>query len=147
MRELGDILSDYQNLRDNYRDYTKRGEGIKDVLIEFEGRFNDVKAELTFWKSKYLNEYVKRDDKYLTSLKARIILRISRGEFTDSDGSKFEKMSISTAEKIAGGTKLYSELIDSRADFKEYYTNISDVRDDVLTYINEIKDRLRTSGV
>ncbi len=143
MKDLGEIFTDYQNLRDNYRSYTKKGDNRREVLVEFEGRFNDIKSELTFWKSKYLNEYTKRDDKYLTAVKSRIILMISRGEFTDTSGEKFDRMSLSSAEKIAGGTKMYTELIESRPEFKEYYTNISDIREDITSYINEIKDRMR----
>lgn len=143
MKELEEIFADYQNIRDNYRNFTKNGDGAKEVLVEYEGRFTDIKADLTFWKSKYLNEYTKRDDKYLTAFKSRIILMISRGEFVDSTGEKYDKMSLSSAEKIAGGTHMYMEFIKSRPEFKEYYVNISDVREDVSSYVNEIKDRLK----
>jgi len=143
MKELGEIFFDYENLRSNYRNYTKNGDNRREVLIEFEGRFNDIKSDLTPWKSHYLNEYTKRDDKYLTAIKSRIILSISKGEFTDTSGEKFDRMSLSSAERIAGGTKMYMDLIESRPEFKEYYTNISDIREDITSYINEIKDRLR----
>lgn len=143
MKELGEIFDEYQNLRQNFRDFTKRGDGNKEVLIEFQGRFNDIKADLTGWKSKYLNEYTKRDDKYLTALKSRIILLISKGEFVDTNGEKYDKMSPSSAEKIAGGTNMYMSLIESRPEYKEYFVNLSDIREDVTSFINEIKDRLK----
>jgi len=143
MRDLEEIFDDYQNLRQNFRDFTKKGDGNKEVLIEFQGRFNDIKADLTRWKSKYLNEYTKRDDKYLTALKSRIILLISKGEFIDTNGEKYDKMSPSSAEKIAGGTNMYMSLIESRPEYKEYFVNLSDIREDVTSFINEIKDRLK----
>lgn len=143
MRDLAEILEDFDNLRASFRNFTKRGDGNKSTLIEFQGRFVDLKADLTYWKSHYLNEWTRRDDKAATAIKYRIAGAVSRGEYIDQTGKKLDKCSLSIAEKIAAGTKEYQDFIEQRSHYKEYASNLSDRREDITAYVNEIKDRLK----
>lgn len=143
MRELKDILEEFDNIRKNYRLFTTKGDGNKQTLIEYQGRFVDLKSDLTHWKSHFLNEWTRRDDKAATAIKYRLAGAISRGEYTDHNGKLLDKCSLSVAEKIAAGTKEYQEFIQQRSHYREYASNLSDRRDDISSYINEIKDRLK----
>jgi len=143
MRELKDILEDFDNLRQNFRHFTVKGDVNRAALIEYQGRFVDLKSDLTYWKSHFLNEWTRRDDKAATAIKYRLAGAISRGEYTDHTGKVLDKCSLSIAEKIAAGTKEYQEFIQQRSHYKEYASNISDRREDISSYINEIKDRIK----
>lgn len=143
MRELKEILEEFDELRSTYRLFTKKGDGNKSALIEFQGRFVDLKSDLTYWKSHFLNEWTRRDDKAATAIKYRLAGAISRGEYSDHTGKLLDKCSLSIAEKIAAGTKEYQEFIQQRSHYKEFASNLADRREDVLSYINEIKDRLK----
>ena len=143
-RELVDIISDFESGREAYRSFTSRGDLNKHSLLEFQGRFIDLKAELRHWKKYLTNEWTRRDDKAATAIKFRIAIAISRGEFKDDKGDLiYEKCSITSAEKYASGSQAYKEFVDQRAFYKESITNVSDLREDLNSYINEIKDRLK----
>ena len=44
MRELGDILKDYEDTRTSFKDFSNKGDSNKDTLLEFQHRFVDLKA-------------------------------------------------------------------------------------------------------
>jgi len=143
-RELVDIISDFETERATYREFTKRGDLNKNALLEFQGRFVDLKAEIRHWKKYLANEWTRRDDKAATAIKFRIAIAISRGEFKDDEGNLiYEKCSITSAETYASGSQAYKDFVDQRAFYKEAMTNVSDLREDMNSYINEIKDRLK----
>lgn len=142
MRPLEDILTDYEELRGAYRNYTKVGDGNKNSLIEFQGRFIDLKADLKFWKVKYTHEWTRRDDKAATAIKFRIAVAMTRGEYPTGD-EEVKLPTITNAEKLASGSKEYREFVEQRGFYKESLTNLSDTREDINSYINEIKDRLK----
>lgn len=142
MRPLEDILTDYEELRSSYRNYTKVGDGNKNSLIEFQGRFIDLKADLKFWKVKYTHEWTRRDDKAATAIKFRIAVAMTRGEYPTGD-EEVKLPTITNAEKLASGSKEYREFVEQRGFYKESLTNLSDTREDINSYINEIKDRLK----
>ncbi len=144
MRKLEEIIEDYDGLRDNFRNFTSKGDVNKNSLIEFQGRFIDLKSELRYWKKYLTNGWTRRDDKAATAIKFRIAIAISKGEFKDDEGNTlFEKCSITSAEKYASGCQKYKDFVDQRAFYKESLTNVSDLREDINSYINEIKDRLK----
>ncbi len=143
-RELAEIITDFESEIGSYRNFTKRGDMNKHSLLEFQGRFIDLKAELRHWKKYLANEWTRRDDKAATAIKFRIAIAISRGEFKDEQGELiYEKCSITSAEKYASGSQAYKDFVDQRAFYRESLTNVSDLREDLSMYINEIKDRLK----
>lgn len=143
-KSLEEILDEYENLRSAYRNYTKTKEVSKDALIEYQSRFTDLKAELRNHKSNVLKHWIRRDDKAATAIKYRIAVAIHEGRYKDKDGKLiYDECSINQAEKYASGSKEYKEFVDQRAFYKESYTNISDLRDDINSYIIECKDRVK----
>lgn len=142
MRPLEEILTDYENTRQSYRNFTRTGDGNKNTLIEFQGRFIDLKADLKYWKVKYTHEWTRRDDKAATAIKFRIAVAMTRGEYPTGD-EEVKLPTITNAEKLASGSKEYREFVEQRGFYKESLTNLSDTREDINSYINEIKDRLK----
>lgn len=142
MRPLEEIIEEYEELRGAYRNYTKVGDGNKNSLIEFQGRFIDLKADLKYWKVKYTCEWTRRDDKAATAIKFRIAVAMTRGDYPTGD-EEVKLPTITNAEKLASGSKEYREFVEQRGFYKESLTNLSDTREDINSYINEIKDRLK----
>ncbi len=142
MRPLEDVLNEYEELRGSYRNFTRVGDGNKNTLIEFQGRFIDLKADLKYWKVKYTHEWTRRDDKAATAIKFRIAVAMTRGEYPSGD-DEVKLPTITNAEKLASGSKEYREFVEQRGFYKESLTNLSDTREDINSYINEIKDRLK----
>lgn len=142
MRPLEEILTEYEELRKSFRNTTRSGSLTKDSLIEFQGRFIDLKADLKYWKVKYTHEWTRRDDKAATAIKFRIAVAMTRGEYPTGD-EEVKLPTITNAEKLASGSKEYREFVEQRGFYKESLTNLSDTREDINSYINEIKDRLK----
>lgn len=142
MKPLEEILTDYESTRQSYRNFTRSGDGNKNTLIEFQGRFIDLKADLKYWKVKYTHEWTRRDDKAATAIKFRIAVAMTRGEYPTGD-EEVKLPTITNAEKLASGSKEYREFVEQRGFYKESLTNLSDTREDINSYINEIKDRLK----
>jgi hypothetical protein len=142
MRPLEEILTEYEELRKSFRNTTKSGSLTKDSLIEFQGRFIDLKADLKYWRVKYTHEWTRRDDKAATAIKFRIAVAMTRGEYPSGD-DEVKLPTITNAEKLASGSKEYREFVEQRGFYKESLTNLSDTREDINSYINEIKDRLK----
>ncbi len=142
MRPLEEILTEYEELRKSFRNTTRSGSLTKDSLIEFQGRFIDVKADLKYWRVKYTHEWTRRDDKAATAIKFRIAVAMTRGEYATGD-NEVKLPTITNAEKLASGSKEYREFVEQRGFYKESLTNLSDTREDINSYINEIKDRLK----
>lgn len=144
MRPIEEILEEYNTVRETFHNYTSVGEIKKESLNVLQEKFVSLKADLTAWKAKYSAMWVKYDDKSATSIKYRIAVAITRGEFTDKgDTTPIAKTSLSTAEKLAAGSKTYKEFIGQRSFYKETFTNISEVREDCNSYVNLIKDLLK----
>ena len=142
MRPLEEILTEYENTRQSYRAFTRNGDSNKNTLIEYQGRFIDLKADLKYWKVKYTHEWTRRDDKAATAIKFRIAVAMTRGEYQSGD-DEVKLPTITNAEKLASGSKEYREFVEQRGFYKESLTNLSDTREDINSYINEIKDRLK----
>ena len=142
MRPLEEILEEYENTRQAYRSFTKIGDGNKHTLIEFQGRFIDLKADLKYWRVKYTHEWTRRDDKAATAIKFRIAVAMTRGEYPSGD-DEVKLPTITNAEKLASGSKEYREFVDQRGFYNESLANLTDTREDINSYINEIKDRLK----
>lgn len=142
MRPLEEILTDYEELRGSFRNFTRTGDGNKNTLIELQGRFIDLKADLKYWKVKYTHEWTRRDDKAATAIKFRIAVAMTRGEYPTED-REVKLPTITNAEKLASGSKEYREFVEQRGFYKESLTNLSDTREDINSYINEIKDRMK----
>lgn len=139
MNSLEKIIEDFSSLRESFHNYTAKGEVKKETLNDFQEKFVRLKADLTSWKAKLTNKWVRFDDKSATSIKYRIAVAISRGDFTDKDATEpMPKASLSMAEKMAAGSNTYKDFIDKRAFHKESVTNISDIREDCNSYITLI---------
>ena len=67
---------------------------------------------------------------------------MTRGEYPSGD-DEVKLPTITNAEKLASGSKEYREFVDQRGFYKESLTNLTDTREDINSYINEIKDRLK----
>jgi len=144
MRNLEEILEEFENTRLAFITYRKKGDMKKDALLEYQGRFIDLKAEIRPFKTKLLGETTRRDDKAATAIKFRIAVAIHEGEFKDEEGKLFfEKCSINQAEKFASASKAYKDFLHERVFFKRSYVNLSDVRNDAESYINLTKDLLK----
>lgn len=142
--ELEEVLQRFVETRKNYRHFINTGDGNKGILLEFQGRFVDLKADLRVYHTYFTSAWTKRDDKASTAIKFRIAVAISEDRYEDKeDPIQYEKCSITSAEKFASGSKRYKDFIDQRGFYRESLTNISDTRDDINSYINEIKDRLK----
>jgi hypothetical protein len=136
--ELDGIIDKFDNQRAAYRIFVNRGELLRPTFMEFQGIFNDLKADIRPFKNMVLARWTQRDDKAATAIKYRIATSIHKGEL---DG--YEKCSINMAEKLAAGSANYKIFIDQRAFYKESYMNLREIRDDLNTYINEIKDHIK----
>lgn len=146
MIPLEEVLTDYENTRQAYRNFTKVGDGNKNTLIEFQGKFIDLKADLKYWKVKYTHEWIRRDDKAATAIKFRIAVAMTNGTYnlgSEKEEENGKLPTITNAEKLASGSKEYREFVEQRGFYKESLTNLSDTREDINSYINEIKDRLK----
>lgn len=137
-RSLEEILNDFEDLRGTFRVFIRDSEVNRDALMEFQGRFNDLKADLRPHHAKVSREYSNRDDKSATAIKFRIALAISRGEHED-----FDSCSINQAEKLASASKEYKKFLEQRVFWKESLVNVNDLRDDISSYLIEISTRLR----
>lgn len=145
-RPLEDIIEDFESQRQSYRDFTRLGHNNRDTLIEFQSRFLDLKSDLRYWKAKFTNEWIRRDDKAATAIKFRIAVAMTNGTYnlnSEKEEESGKLPTITNAEKLASGSKEYREFVEQRGFYKESLTNISDMREDMSGYINEIKDRLK----
>jgi hypothetical protein len=144
IKPLDIIIQEYEDLRQSFRNFTKRGDGNKGSLIEFQSSFVDLRADLRHWHAYVAEQMVKRDDKQATAIKFRIAVAISEGDFKDEEGKLiYDKCSITSAEKYASGSQKYKEFLEQRSFYKQSYVNITDLREDITAYINETKDRLK----
>lgn len=145
-RPLEDIVVDFESLRETYRSFTKLGHNTKDALIEYQSRFLDLKSDLRYWRAKFTNEWIRRDDKAATAIKFRIAVAMTNGTYnlnSEKEEETGKLPTITNAEKLASGSKEYREFVEQRGFYKESLTNITDMREDISGYINEIKDRLK----
>lgn len=145
VKDLAEILSEYELQRETYRNFTTSGDSRnKDTLLEFQARFTDIKADLRYYHSKLTRNWTRFDDKSATAIKFRLAIAISQGEYKDKEGKPiFDACSINQAEKFASGSDKYKEFVDKRAFHKESLVNISDLRDDISSYLMEIQQRLK----
>ena len=144
MRELTDIITDYDNLRDNLKNFTKVGDSNKDTLLEYQKRFLDLKADLRPWHTQLMHASEMRSDKGATAIKMRIAIAMVKDEYKFGEGEKpmYEKPpTITNADKFAAATREYKEFLDQRTFHKESYTNVADLREDIQGYITLCRDR------
>lgn len=145
-RKLEDILEEYQETVDTFKTFSYNGDNNKDTLLEFQLRFVSLKADLREWHTKMVEASDKRSDKAATAIKYRIAMAMVRDEYKFQDDEKpmYEKSpSISTAEKYAAATREYKQFLDQRTMYREGLVNITDTREDIQSFVNLIKDRLK----
>jgi len=136
--KLNDLISDFDNLRDNFNNYTRTQSLTKTSLNEYQHRFMDIKSKLRPWKKEVQGEWMKRDDKAATAYKGRLAISLSRGEIEG-----YDKMSLNQANNYASSTPHYEKFVEERAFYKESLVNLQDMRDDCQGYINLCKDYLK----
>lgn len=138
-KTLDELIQEFVSLRDSFRHVSNKEETSKTTLLEFQGRFNDLKSELRPIHAKVSKEWTKRDDKAATAIKYRICLSIHEGRHKD-----FDKCSINQAEKFAPASKEYEEFLKQRAFWKESLVNVNDLIDDISCYLIEISTRIKS---
>ena len=146
MRPLEEIIEEYDNTRQAFKHFSTNSDNNKDSLLEFQHRFVDLKADLRYWHTKMMSAATKRDEKACTGIKFRIAVAMVRGEYEWLEDEKpmYDKApAIGNAEKFASASKQYKEFLEQRAFYKESLTNVNDLRDEIGSYINLIKDRLK----
>lgn len=144
-RELAEIISDFEDNRISFISFRQKGTLERGALLEYQGRFVDLKAELRPFKVEMIKEWTRRDDKAATAIKFRIALAIHHGEFKDENSKLiYPACTITAAEKFASGCDKYKEFVDQRAFYRESMTNVTDLRNDCDSYANLIKDILKT---
>lgn len=144
MRPLEEIIEDYENTRESFKNFTKVGDANKDTLLEYQQRFLDLKSDLRPWHTKMMHAAEMRSDKGATAIKMRIAVAMVKDEFIFEDGEKpmYEKPpTISNADKYAAATKQYKEFLDQRTFHKESFVNVADLREDLQGYITLCRDR------
>lgn len=144
MRPLEEILTEYEELRSSFKNFTSVGDSNKDTLLEFQQRFLDLKADLRPWHTKMMHAAEMRSDKGATAIKMRIAVSMVKDEYQFGENEKpmYDKPpTISNADKYAAATKQYKEFLNQRTFHKESFTNISDLREDLQGYITLCRDR------
>lgn len=143
-RKLDEILEEYENTRLAFRSFLGNKELKKEALLEFQNRFVNLKADIRPFAKSVAGAYEKRSDKQATAIKFRIAVAIHNGEFKDDEGKLiYDECSINQAEKYASASDPYKEFLEQKSFYKESYINIRDVREDLNSYINLVKDYLR----
>jgi hypothetical protein len=144
MRPLEEILTEYEELRGSFKNFTSVGDGNNNTLLEYQQRFLDLKADLRPWHTKMMHAAEMRSDKGATAIKMRIAVAMVKGEYVFSEGEKpmYDKPpTMSTADKYAAATKQYKEFLKQRTFHKESFVNIADLREDLQGYITLCRDR------
>ena len=146
MRPLEEIIEEYKNTRQSFKNFTSVGDANKDTLLEYQQRFLDLKADLRPWHTKMMHAAEMRSDKGATAIKMRIAVAMVKDEYEFGEGEKpmYDKPpTISNADKYAAATKQYKEFLDQRTFHKESFVNIADLREDIKGYILIINNRLK----
>lgn len=144
MKPLEEILEEYESIRENFKHFTKVGDGGKDKLLEYQQRFLDLKADLRPWHTETLRNSENRSDKGATAIKMRIAIAMVKGEYVFEEGETpmYDKPpTISNADKYAAATKQYKEFLKQRTFHKESFINVADLREDLQGYITLCRDR------
>jgi hypothetical protein len=146
MRPLEEIITEYEELRSSFKNFTSVGDGNKNALIEFQHRFVDLKADLRYWHTKLMHAAEMRSDKGATAIKMRIAVAMVKDEYEFGENEKpmYDKPpTISNADKYAAATKQYKEFLDQRTFHKESFVNIADLREDIMLYCTLINNKLK----
>jgi hypothetical protein len=144
MRPLEEILKDYEEIRNSFRNFTKVGDSNKDTLLEYQQRFLDLKADLRPWHTQTLRNSENRSDKGATAIKMRIAVSMVKDKYLfeeDETPMYVKPPTMSTADKYAAATKEYKEFLKQRTFHKESFVNIADLREDLTGYITLCRDR------
>lgn len=144
MRPLEEIIEEYENTRQSFKNFTVVGDSNKDTLLEYQQRFLDLKADLRPWHTRMMHASEMRSDKGATAIKMRIAVAMVKNEYEFKEDEKpmYDKApSISNADKFAAATKEYKEFLDQRTFHKESFVNIADLREDLQGYITLCRDR------
>jgi hypothetical protein len=144
MRPLQEIIEEYENTRESFKNFTKVGDANKDTLLEYQQRFLDLKADLRPWHTKMMHAAEMRSDKSATAIKMRIAVAMVKDEYEFGENEKpmYDKPpSITNADKFAAATKQYKEFLDQRTFHKESFVNVADLREDLQGYITLCRDR------
>ncbi len=144
MRKLEEIITDYEETRDSFKNFTKVGDANKDTLLEYQQRFLDLKADLRPWHTQMMHASEMRSDKGATAIKMRIAIAMVKDEykFKEGEAPMYDKHpTITSADKYAAATTEYKEFLDQRAFWKESFVNVADLREDLQGYITLCRDR------
>ena len=92
MRALEEIIEEYENTRQSFKNFTSVGDANKDALLEYQQRFLDLKADLRPWHTKMMHAAEMRSDKSATAIKMRIAVAMVKDEFTFEENEKLQNM-------------------------------------------------------
>ena len=144
MRPLEEILTEYEETRSSFKNFTKVGDANNGTLLEYQQKFLDLKADLRPWHTKMMSYAEARSDKGATAIKMRIAIAMVKDEYIFAEGEKpmYDKPpTISNADKFAAATKQYKEFLDQRTFHKESFVNVADLREDLQGFITLCRDR------
>jgi hypothetical protein len=144
MRPLEEIIEEYENTRQSFKNFTSVGDANRDTLLEYQQRFLDLKSDLRPWHTKMMHAAEMRSDKGATAIKMRIAVAMVKDEYEFGENEKpmYDKPpTISNADKYAAATKQYKEFLDQRTFHKESFVNVADLREDLQGYITLCRDR------
>lgn len=141
---LEEIIETYENLRKSYRREFEKIDIPREALLEYQGRFTDLKASLRPIYAEVVKSYSHYDDKACTAVKYQLCISIAEGRLRHPDGSlKYPTCSINQAEKYAAGSDEYLAYIKKRSFWKESMINVTGLREDINGYLIEISNRLK----
>jgi hypothetical protein len=142
--KLKEIIEQYEDNRKAFSNTYSRGSLERNSLLEYQTKFVSLKADLRPYMAEITKKNTRYDDKSATAIKFRIAIAIHEGEYKNEQGELiYETCSINQAEKFASGSQDYKTFINKRAFYKESYVNLRDIREDINSYINLIKDLIK----
>lgn len=128
------IADAFADLRTTFSNFSNLGDvHNNETLIEFEHRFNDLRAEMIPVRSRLAGLW--------TAYESTGVMRNTLAYKIQQSSEK--KMNITEAERIAGGSDEYREFRATRKAIKEMKTTIDDMFELCQNFVNEIKDRLK----
>ena len=80
---LASVIEDFNKDRTEYRNLVNRSEVARETLLDFQGKFTDLKARVRPIHTEIAKHYSAHDDKGATAIKYRIAYAISEGRFKD----------------------------------------------------------------
>lgn len=137
--KLEKFVLDYESLRKEYSQFLSSG-GARDkhVLSSFQSKFNNLKGDLVQVYPYILKEQVRRDNKAMTAVKARLARAIHEGRYKDFEATN----SWNKCESLAASTDEYRDMLEQRAFWYESLETLTEIKFSIQSYISEIEIKI-----